>query len=51
LFIHGLGSADLTWGDIPEALSDTFHTISIDLIGFGRSDKPKADYTIPCFVA
>jgi pimeloyl-ACP methyl ester carboxylesterase len=49
LFIHGLGSSALTWGDIPEALSHTFHTITVDLIGFGRSDKPKANYTIPYF--
>jgi pimeloyl-ACP methyl ester carboxylesterase len=49
LLIHGLGSSSITWGDIPEALSDNFHTIVIDLIGFGRSDKPKADYTIPYF--
>jgi 2-hydroxy-6-oxonona-2,4-dienedioate hydrolase len=49
LFLHGLGSSSITWGDIPETLSDTFHTIAVDLIGFGRSDKPKADYTIPYF--
>jgi 2-hydroxy-6-oxonona-2,4-dienedioate hydrolase len=49
LFIHGLGSSSLTWGDIPEALSKYFHTITVDLIGFGKSDKPNADYTIPYF--
>ncbi|MER5174565.1 MAG: alpha/beta hydrolase [Candidatus Nitrosocosmicus sp.] len=49
LFIHGLGSSSLTWGDFPEALSTGFHTIAVDLIGFSKSDKPKADYTIPYF--
>ena len=49
LFIHGLGSSSLTWGDIPDALSEYFHTIAIDLIGFGQSEKSKADYTIPFF--
>ncbi len=49
LFIHGLGSSSIVWRDIPEALSEHFHTISIDLIGFGGSDKPKADYTINYF--
>ncbi|HYZ96697.1 MAG TPA: hypothetical protein VE524_08895, partial [Nitrososphaeraceae archaeon] len=30
---------------IPDALSKYFHTITVDLIGFGESDKPeKADY-------
>jgi pimeloyl-ACP methyl ester carboxylesterase len=31
--------------DIPDALSKYFHTITVDLIGFGESDKPeKPDY-------
>jgi pimeloyl-ACP methyl ester carboxylesterase len=49
LFIHGLGSSSITWNDIPQALSEQFHTIAVDLIGFGNRDKPKADYTIPYF--
>lgn len=50
LFIHGLGSSSLVWRDIPQALSDHFHTISVDLIGFGKSDKPpELDYTIRYF--
>lgn len=49
LFIHGLGSSSATWGDIPEALAEHYHTIAIDLIGFGLSDKPDADYTIQYF--
>jgi len=54
LFIHGIGSASTVWRDIPEALSNIltsenkhFHTIAVDLIGFGKSDKPlTANYTI-----
>ncbi len=49
LFIHGLGSSSIVWRDIPEALSEHFHTISVDLIGFGGSDKPKLEYTISYF--
>jgi pimeloyl-ACP methyl ester carboxylesterase len=50
LFIHGLGASLLGWRDIPDALSEHFHTISVDLIGFGGSDKPEtADYTIRGF--
>ena len=34
-------------GDIPEAFSRYFHTIIVELIGFGASEKPQnADYTI-----
>jgi pimeloyl-ACP methyl ester carboxylesterase len=47
LFIHGLGASSIRWGDIPEALSKYFHTIAVDLIGFGASEKPlNANYTI-----
>ena len=50
LFIHGLGSSADRWLDIPEALSLYFHTIAIDLPGFGGSDKPPdMDYTIEAF--
>ena len=49
LFIHGLGSSLLVWRDFPEALSNEFHSIAIDLPGFGESDKPKENYTISFF--
>jgi pimeloyl-ACP methyl ester carboxylesterase len=50
LFVHGLGSSSLRWVDIPEALSKYFHTITVDLIGSGLSEKPQnADYTIKGF--
>jgi len=50
LFIHGLGSSAERWLDIPEALSLYFHTLSIDLPGFGGSDKPSdIEYTIEAF--
>jgi pimeloyl-ACP methyl ester carboxylesterase len=50
LFIHGLGSSSIAWRDIPQALSEHFHTITVDLIGFGGSVKPDtADYTIKGF--
>src|SRR5919112_5083952 len=50
LFIHGLGSSAERWLDIPEALSLYFHTLAIDLPGFGGSDKPSdMEYTIEAF--
>jgi pimeloyl-ACP methyl ester carboxylesterase len=50
LFIHKLGTSSVTWRDIPIALSKYFHTITVDLIGFGGSCKPEtADYTIRGF--
>jgi pimeloyl-ACP methyl ester carboxylesterase len=45
LFIHGLGSSSIGWRDIPDELSNNYHTINVDLVGFGLSDKPdKTDY-------
>jgi 2-hydroxy-6-oxonona-2,4-dienedioate hydrolase len=50
LFIHGLGSSAERWLDIPDALSLYYHTIAIDLPGFGGSDKPSdMEYTIEAF--
>jgi pimeloyl-ACP methyl ester carboxylesterase len=50
LFIHGLGSSADRWLDIPDALSMYYHTIAVDLIGFGGSDKPSdVNYTIEQF--
>jgi pimeloyl-ACP methyl ester carboxylesterase len=49
LFIHGLGSSSIVWRDIPQALSERFHTICVDLMGFGGSDKPLLNYTISYF--
>ena len=50
LFVHGLGASSLAWRDIPYTLSTYFHTITVDLIGFGDSDKPEeGDYTIKGF--
>jgi len=50
LFIHGLGSSAERWLDIPDALSLYFHTVAIDLPGFGGSDKPlDLEYTVEAF--
>jgi 2-hydroxy-6-oxonona-2,4-dienedioate hydrolase len=50
LFIHGLGSSDDRWLDIPDALSQYYHTIAVDLIGFGGSDRPEdISYTVEKF--
>ena len=51
LFIHGLGSAADRWMDLPEAISFYFGAYALDLIGFGKSDKPTSlSYNILEFV-
>jgi pimeloyl-ACP methyl ester carboxylesterase len=50
LFIHGLGSASDRWMKIPETLGSNFHSIALDLPGFGESDKPEGiEYSIDHF--
>ena len=52
LFIHGRGSQSERWLDIPDALSlSGFHSVALDLPGFGGSDKPSYEnYTVEYFV-
>ena len=45
LMLHGLGDEADTWRHIFITLSEGYHTLAIDLPGFGRSDQPDVDYT------
>lgn len=40
LLIHGVGGSTYSWRNIVRALARTHRVISVDLKGFGRSDKP-----------
>lgn len=41
VFIHGISASSYSWRTVAQALSDSYRCISIDLMGFGRSDKPR----------
>jgi len=43
LFIHGLGANTYSWRHLAPRLARSHHVLSIDLKGFGRSDKPVDD--------
>lgn len=47
LLIHDLdpGSSDLEWSEMVQKLSTKNTVYTIDLLGFGRSDKPNLTYT------
>jgi pimeloyl-ACP methyl ester carboxylesterase len=47
LLIHGLhaGASSLEWRHTVPALVDRHTVITVDLLGFGRSDRPAARYT------
>ncbi|WP_273048026.1 alpha/beta hydrolase [Pseudoalteromonas sp.] len=47
LLIHGFPSASWDWEGMWQALSEQYFVITLDMLGFGLSDKPKnADYKI-----
>lgn len=47
LLIHGFPSASWDWEGVWEELVQHFHLVTLDMLGFGFSDKPKtSDYLI-----
>ncbi len=47
LLIHGLGGYVENWELNIAALAEHHHVYAFDMVGFGRSDKPDTDYSIP----
>ncbi len=50
LLIHGLAGASGFWGNILDTLPSGFRGIAPDLLGFGDSEKPRIEYSIPAHV-
>ena len=50
LLVHGIGGDADEWAFCFGPFSGTHRVIALDLLGFGRSDKPVIDYTIAGFV-
>jgi pimeloyl-ACP methyl ester carboxylesterase len=46
LLIHGIGDSSETWRAIIPELAKTHTVIAPDLLGHGRSAKPRADYSV-----
>ncbi|HII04787.1 MAG TPA: alpha/beta hydrolase [Nitrosopumilus sp.] len=49
VLVHGLGASSERWQYVVPLFEIDFHVIVLDLVGFGYSDKPLADYTIDFF--
>jgi pimeloyl-ACP methyl ester carboxylesterase len=49
LLIHGIGDNSTTWNAIQAKLAQRFTVIAPDLLGHGRSDKPRADYSVAAY--
>src|SRR5438128_661518 len=46
VLVHGLGGSVEIWERTMPALARDHRVYAVDLVGFGRSDKPDAAYTI-----
>ena len=46
LLLHGLGCDHTTWEPVIDALARRYTVIAPDLLGHGRSAKPRADYSL-----
>ena len=46
LLLHGLGCDHTTWEPVIDSLAKRYTVIAPDLLGHGRSDKPRADYSV-----
>jgi haloalkane dehalogenase len=46
LMIHGQPTWSYLWRNVIPELEDSHRVIAVDLIGFGKSDKPNINYTI-----
>lgn len=50
VLVHGMFGDHLDWAPVLEPLAEHFRVISIDLPGFGDSDKSAASYNVEYFV-
>ncbi|NLE81924.1 MAG: alpha/beta hydrolase [Rhodococcus sp.] len=49
LLLHGIGDNSTTWSDVIPHLAKNHTVIAPDLLGHGRSDKPRADYSVAAY--
>ncbi|MEO9365671.1 MULTISPECIES: alpha/beta fold hydrolase [Candidatus Nitrosocaldus] len=50
ILVHGLGGSANSWVNNISNLAKDNHVYALDMLGFGRSDKPRINYTIDLFV-
>jgi pimeloyl-ACP methyl ester carboxylesterase len=49
LLIHGIGDSSETWMPLVDELARHYTVIAPDLLGHGRSAKPRADYSVAAY--
>ncbi|GAC1338318.1 MAG: alpha/beta fold hydrolase [Candidatus Dormibacteria bacterium] len=51
VLLHGIGSSSSTWEHVLPVLGRSTHVIAPDLMGHGRSAKPRGDYSLGAFAS
>jgi pimeloyl-ACP methyl ester carboxylesterase len=46
VLVHGIGRSLHDWSENIDVLAQSHRVIALDMLGFGRSDKPKIRYTV-----
>ena len=49
LLIHGMAGSSATWEAITPQLAKKYRVIAPDLLGHGKSAKPRGDYSLGAF--
>lgn len=49
LLIHGMAGSSQTWRSVIRPLSRNYRVVAPDLLGHGRSAKPRSDYSLGAF--
>jgi pimeloyl-ACP methyl ester carboxylesterase len=51
LLVHGITSSSRTWRHVIPGLAEDFEVIAPDLLGHGRSGKPRGDYSLGAYAS
>jgi pimeloyl-ACP methyl ester carboxylesterase len=51
VLIHGITSSSRTWREVIPALAERYTVIAPDLLGHGRSAKPRGDYSLGAYAS
>jgi pimeloyl-ACP methyl ester carboxylesterase len=51
LLIHGIAGSSATWDDVVPWLAEKYCVIAPDLLGHGRSAKPRGDYSLGAYAS
>lgn len=51
LLVHGITSSSRTWRTVMPALAEHYDVIAPDLLGHGRSAKPRGDYSLGAYAS